>query len=127
MQNNTALIAALLTLIIGGGIGYALGAQRPVVGEHMMPSGMMMHDGDMGMEGAMEGMMDGLQGKEGDAFDRAFLSGMIVHHEGAVAMAKAALVSASHAEIKQMAQAIISAQTAEIKQMQEWQRTWYGE
>ena len=51
---------------------------------------------------------------------------MIVHHEGAVAMAEAALKNAEHQEIKTMATAIISAQTAEIAQMHAWLAEWYG-
>ncbi len=77
------------------------------------------------MHGAMHNMMTGLSGKTGDDFDRAFLSEMIVHHEGAVDMAEAALKNAKHQEIKQMANEIISAQTKEINQMKDWQKNWY--
>lgn len=85
----------------------------------------MMHD-SMGMKSEMDGMMQSLEGKTGDAFDQAFLSEMIVHHQGAVAMAEAALKYAQHQEVKDLAQAILAAQNAEIKQMQEWQKSWYG-
>jgi uncharacterized protein (DUF305 family) len=87
----------------------------------------MMSDEKMGgMGGAMDDMMAGLQGKTGDEFDKEFLSEMIVHHQGAVSMAQAALQSAKHQEIKDMAQKIISAQTSEITQMQTWEKSWYG-
>ncbi|MFZ1988027.1 MAG: DUF305 domain-containing protein [Minisyncoccia bacterium] len=130
MEKNNVFVIVLLTLVIGGGVGYALGRNQdymPVAGNHLMGNGGMMRDGDMGMEGAMGGMMAGLTGKTGDAFDRAFLSEMVMHHQGAVAMAQAALQHAKHAEITQMAQAIISAQTSEITQMQEWEKSWYGQ
>jgi uncharacterized protein (DUF305 family) len=52
---------------------------------------------------------------------------MIVHHEGAVEMAEAALEHAKHEELKTMANAIISAQTSEIAQMKQWLRDWYNE
>lgn len=74
----------------------------------------------------MSGMTAGLSGKTGDEFDRAFLAEMIVHHQGAVSMAQAALASARHQEIKTMAQNIISAQNSEIAQMKEWQKSWYA-
>mgnify|MGYP001589929938 CR=1 FL=1 len=130
MEKNTNLvIIGLLVLIVGFGGGYLVrGSQAPEAGEHMMQGGMMMGNHDMGggMGGAMDDMMAGLQGKTGDAFDQAFLSGMIMHHQGAVSMAQAALQNAKHQEIKDMAKAIISAQTSEISQMQQWQKSWYN-
>ena len=102
---------------------------------NMMQNSSMMddhHDDDddndmMGdsMSGAMQGMMSGLNNKTGDEFDKAFLSEMIVHHQGAIDMANAALKNAKHQEIKDLANAIISAQTKEINQMKEWQQAWY--
>jgi uncharacterized protein (DUF305 family) len=74
------------------------------------------------MMGSMTGMLDG---KVGDAFDRAFIDGMIIHHEGAVAMAKAALKFAKHQEVKDMANAIITTQAKEIEQMKQWKAAWY--
>lgn len=125
MDKNTVVIA-LITLIIGFGGGFLLAGREPYVGTHVMPNGMMMDDTDMSMGSAMENMMSGLQGKKGDEFDKAFLTGMIMHHQGAVQMAEAALANAKHGEIKEMAHAIITAQTAEIGQMREWLRNWYS-
>lgn len=79
---------------------------------------------NMGMNSSMEDMMDSMMGKEAGDFDQAFLSAMIVHHEGAVKMAQAALQSAQHPELKKMAQDIITAQTKEIEQMKTWQQSW---
>lgn len=78
------------------------------------------------MSGAMASMTASLEGRTGAAFDRAFIEGMIVHHEGAVAMAEQALQRAEHEELKQMANEIISAQTREIATMQGWLEAWYG-
>lgn len=78
------------------------------------------------MHGSMQGMMQGLENKTGDDFDRVFLSEMIVHHLGAVEMAEAALENAQHEEIKQLAREIISAQEKEINQMKLWQKEWYN-
>lgn len=126
MTNTNTITMVLVTLIIGFGGGYLLAGQEPAVGTHMMPNGGMMGDSGMSMGSAMMNMMAALEGKKGDEFDRAFLAEMIVHHQGAVDMAEAALGSAKHEELRDMAHAIITAQTSEIAQMQEWQRTWYG-
>lgn len=88
----------------------------------MMKMGMMDDDDMMGM--SMDDMAGMLEGKTGDAFDAAFLAGMIPHHQGAIDMAEAALESAGHEEIKAMARAIISAQQKEIDQMRGWQKSW---
>ena len=111
--------ALIVGLIVGGAIGSA--GDREHYGDK---------DGRMGqntqMHGAIQGMTMGLSGLEGDAFDKAFLSEMIVHHQGAVVMAELALKNAQHQEIKDLAQKIIDAQKAEIAQMQGWQNAWYG-
>lgn len=59
-------------------------------------------------------------------FDQRFITAMIAHHQGAVAMAKDAQQHAEHAEIKSLADAIVAAQEGEIAQMQGWQKAWYG-
>jgi len=128
MEKNTQIIIGLLILIIGFGAGYTIrGNQAPEADEHMMSGGSMMDNSGMGMGNAMDDMMEGLSGKTGDAFDQAFLSEMIMHHQGAVVMAQAALQSSKHQEIKDMAKAIISAQTTEINQMMMWGKTWYNQ
>ena len=53
---------------------------------------------------------------QGEAFDRAFLSMMVAHHEGAVTMSQAAL-SSEDAQVRAWAEGIVSAQEAEIDQM----------
>jgi uncharacterized protein (DUF305 family) len=72
----------------------------------------------------MSGMVLMLRGKTGDAFDAAFLQMMISHHQGAIDMANAALRSAKHAEIRDMATGIVTAQQREIDQMRAWQASW---
>jgi uncharacterized protein (DUF305 family) len=58
-------------------------------------------------------------------YDARFIDSMIVHHQGAVAMANDALKQAERPEIKTLAEAIIKAQETEIKQMQDWRKAWY--
>lgn len=56
----------------------------------------------------MDAMNAELKGKTGDAFDQAFISEMVIHHQGAVEMAELALTNAKHQQIKNLASAIIS-------------------
>ncbi len=129
------LIASATTLVVGFFLGHVVFAKTPVTDhktqsmsgmQHTMPDGTVMGDTQFGMSDMMTGMMNGLTGKTGDAFDRAFLAEMTVHHQGAVEMARAALSNAKHQEIKDLATAIISAQNAEIDQMESWYKNWYG-
>lgn len=128
MENNRVIIL-IFALLVGLAGGYFWGTgQSASIGSnmHRMPDGTLMDDRGMSMGTAMEDMMVALEGLSGDAFDQAFLTEMIVHHEGAVAMANGALVSAKHSELKEMAQSIISAQTSEIEQMKNWLKIWYN-
>jgi hypothetical protein len=88
------------------------------------PMGMNHGDSDDMMSMSMDDMATMLDGKTGDAFDKAFIEGMIPHHQGAIDMAKAAQKYAKHQEIKDMADAIISAQQSEIDMMKQWQKAW---
>ncbi len=90
--------------------------------EKMMSGEDMMEDHDESM--SMDDMVNSLKGKTGDDFDKAFIAGMIDHHQGAIDMANLAKQYAGHDEIRTMADAIISAQTSEIIQMREWQKSW---
>jgi uncharacterized protein (DUF305 family) len=58
-------------------------------------------------------------------YDLRFIDGMIPHHEGALAMAEAALEHSQRPEIRQLAEQIIAAQQVEIAQMQDWRAQWY--
>lgn len=73
---------------------------------------------------SMVDMAEQLKGKSGDEFDKAFIEMMIVHHEGAIDMAKLIPSSAKHTELKILGEAIIDAQTREITSMKQWQQDW---
>ena len=88
--------------------------------DSMMPG--MNHS----MGSSMDNMMAGLEGKTGDAFDKAFIEEMVVHHQGAVDMAQAALKNGKHQELLTLATAIIKAQNKEIADMKAWYKSWYG-
>ncbi len=150
MNHRTQLIViTVVALLVGLGIGHYAGARRGVMSMsspqmvanqpaamngmdhsmHQTPTGTAAaptSSSTMDMAGMMHGMMMGLQGKTGDDFDEAFLDEMIIHHQGAVDMAKAVLTSSNRAELKAFANEIISAQTREIEQMQTWRSQWFG-
>ena len=58
--------------------------------------------------------------------DKHFIEQMIPHHEGAIAMAKLALIKSKRPEIKTLATAIIEGQTKEITDMTGWYKDWFG-
>ncbi len=120
MNTNTkTFFIALCMLVVGFAIG-ALVMKQPTVHDDINM------DHSMSMADSMASMTASLAGKTGDAFDQTFIEEMIVHHQGAVDMAKFALMHAKHQEIKTLASAIIAAQTSEITQMQSWLAQWYG-
>jgi uncharacterized protein (DUF305 family) len=132
------------TMVIGGGallLGIAIGIlllpwvqyggvhhmhgdyyERYEKAEKSAKDTMMNHDAHS-MDAMMDDMMRALDGKTGAEFDAIFLREMIIHHEGAVEMAKAALVHAEDQRIKDLATAIITAQEKEIADMQSWQQS----
>jgi uncharacterized protein (DUF305 family) len=128
-MNANTTIALIIALIVGAGGGYLFASTKAVLpeGAQVMSDSLVVDSISGDMHGAMGDMVSGLQGKTGDEFDKAFLAEMVVHHEGAVVMAEAALQHAKHAEVKTMANAIIKAQTAEISQMKGWLDDWYGQ
>lgn len=106
------LFGSLLTTTVTGcgltAMNHGSGAHSTAAGEHGMDHDMMM---DLGPKDA--------------EFDLRFIDGMIVHHQGAVVMAEAALENSQRPEIRQLATDIIAAQAAEIEQMQAWRQAWY--
>lgn len=83
--------------------------------------------GDLGMDESMMGMdMDIDSLKTAKPFDREFIDQMILHHQGAVRMARVELQDGEDQETKDLAAAIIEAQTSEIEQMNQWREEWYG-
>jgi uncharacterized protein (DUF305 family) len=80
------------------------------------------HGMDMGGGTAMPGMMSGadmtkLAAATGKDFDRQFLTMMIAHHEGAIAMAKNEVTTGKNADAIALAKQISTAQEAEIVTM----------
>ncbi len=117
----------ILSLAIGLLVGWVAWGRAPSTpSSHVMPDGTVMSNDGSSMAMMMHDMNAALNGKSGDAFDQAFISEMIVHHQGAIDMAALALTSAKHSELKDLANDIITAQTSEIAQMKQWQKDWYN-
>jgi uncharacterized protein (DUF305 family) len=133
MQKNSIVIGVVL-LIVGLGVGYGIGAaktppppnQNVTSGMHMMPDGSMMGSGGMSMSDMMTEMNAELRGKTGDDLDKAFIDEMIVHHEGAVEMAKVLLAGTKRPELIKLGNDIVTAQTSEIQMMKQWRTDWFG-
>ncbi|MDL9978229.1 DUF305 domain-containing protein [Microbacterium candidum] len=81
-------------------------------------------DESMPMDHAMDGMMSpsdlaALKDAGGPEASRLFLTQMIAHHEGAVAMAKTEIDNGKNPDAVALARAVVAAQQAEIAQMKQ--------
>ncbi|MEU1051425.1 DUF305 domain-containing protein [Streptomyces sp. NPDC005876] len=86
-------------------------------GEEVPAEGAMDHSAH-GMGGMMtDEEMSGLAHASGTAFDTAFLTMMIEHHRGAVAMARTERADGAYAPATGLAEEIITSQSAEIERM----------
>lgn len=85
-----------------------------------------------GMEGMDHGSMDAsgdgmmtaddmstLENADGTSASQLFLEQMIIHHVGAVDMARAALQDGQHPDVLELAQQVVDDQTAEISAMED--------
>ncbi|THA33479.1 DUF305 domain-containing protein [Streptomyces sp. A1547] len=87
-------------------------------GEQLPAEGQGQGHGGHDLSGMMPAEeMRQLESSSGKAFDTAFLTMMVKHHEGAVAMAKTEQSDGTYQPAKDMAGAIITSQSAEIVRM----------
>jgi uncharacterized protein (DUF305 family) len=119
---NNMLLIIIITLIIGGSLGFVLAKQTQPKEEAYDMGG--MHTMSQ-MDHSMMGMMNELEDKSGKQLDKAFLEEMIVHHEGAVDMANIVLEKSENKELKDFANNIIETQSKEINQMNKWLDEWF--
>lgn len=84
-----------------------------------MDMGGMDHSSGMGMGMMSEQDMDALSAATGAEFDRQWLTMMIEHHEGAVAMAESEIADGTNPDAVAMARAIVAAQLDEIARMEQ--------
>jgi uncharacterized protein (DUF305 family) len=125
---NQSILYGVIGLLLGVVLaGYAANTNNESMMQMMgMNKAHKLMEEGKGMDMSMSAMSDSLKEKSGDDFDKAFITQMITHHQGAILMAGEAKQKAKHAEIKTMADAIIAAQSSEITQMKGWYKSWYG-
>lgn len=150
MENkNQTIIIGLLALIVGLLLGYFLGTNAMPHGgffggesmyeemeEHMGEDGHMygengpygdeLIDGDGAMQHMMDEMMFIGRGQTGEAYEEAWLRGMVVHHLGAIAMSKELLKQTDRPELIELANNIITSQSQEVDTMKGWLNSWFN-
>jgi uncharacterized protein (DUF305 family) len=113
---TTWILLALLVVCFG----WHLSMMRNIQNPHTQ-----MMNSEHSMGSMMSDMTAGLKGKTGDELDKAFLEGMVIHHQGAVDMAKELQKGTKRPELQKMASDIIDVQTKEINMMQKWLNEWF--
>lgn len=68
---------------------------------------------------ATEAQLEKLRAARGKAFDQLFLTLMITHHEGAIAMATDVKSQGNNVQVEEMADDVVAQQTSEISRMRE--------
>ena len=129
-MNRESILYAIIGLLVGVVIAGFTAAYAVNNNHNGMMRMMGMHtttdnQGMMSNENmAMGEMTNMLKNKTDDDFDKAFVEQMIIHHQGAIDMAKLAQTNSKHDEVKNLANNILSAQSKEIDMMQIWQGDW---
>lgn len=118
------ILLNILFIAIGFLVGY-ITTSRNISDKYT--ADILMHDGPIiDMHQTMGHMMSSLEGKQGEALEKAFLDEMIVHHEGAIDMAEVLLSGTTRPELVNLANTIISTQSSEIDMMKQWRMDWFG-
>lgn len=125
---GVALLAATLAV---GSLTAAFAQAPGGPGSGPMMGGAWQHGAGQPLRSSPSAQMGPMMGPpleqlSGDAFDRAFLMQMTMHHAMAVMMARPAESNGPHAELRTAAGGMIQDQTREIAQMRGWLKEWYG-
>lgn len=121
IARGAAAIVAMLAAAAAGAQDHhhhdaAAGAPPPFVASTAKPFGALMDDAMAVMDAGMkQAPMNGVP-------EHDFVTMMMPHHQGAVDMAKAVLLTTSVPEIRNLALGIIAEQQVEINVMQAWLR-----
>ncbi len=126
MENKNLIYTKVVFLVVGMLGGWLIWGSDFLVKDntHVMPNGQVMNN-DGSMESMMHQMNSNLGSKSGDEFDEAFIDEMIVHHQGAIDMAKLVLEKSDKPELIKLANEIMTAQSKEIEQMTFWKKSWF--
>ncbi len=117
-MNKNVIIAVIVGLAIGvaGTLGFSAATEKD---DEVVTNNQTTSTTDHNAQATSK-----LKDLKGDGFDKAFIEEMIMHHQGAIDMAKLVETNAKHDELKKLGQDIISAQSNEIDMMQTWQTDW---
>ncbi len=132
IKQKILYIIVTVLFIVGMFISYLFGLLRNIEYTHDVKTSNQHGDMLVGknnqsaMEHTMTSMTNNLQSKSGAEFEQAFLSDMIIHHQGAVDMAKLVLEHSKRPELLKLAHDIILAQTKEINMMKGWGSLWFN-
>jgi uncharacterized protein (DUF305 family) len=117
-----------LTLVASAALGTTLTAcsdSNQNASTAQNPSVIEVGNKQMEHDGSMTHSMEMDLGPADADYDLRFIDAMILHHQGAVVMAKEVQQKSKRSEMKQLADEIIEAQEQEIAQMQQWRQAWY--
>jgi len=138
MENkNKTIIISFLALIVGFFLGYFFGvnaaSQRGFFSDKPMYEETEEREyGDemVSDDGELQHMMDEMmligRGKTGEAYEEAWLRGMVAHHQGAIGMSEELLKRTDRPELVELANNIIESQSAEVGQMKAWIQIWFS-
>lgn len=115
-MEKTQLIAfiSIIILIVLGIVWFNNDSQKKVVAPAVSSQSVQSDSETSSMYANMKG----------DEFDKAYLTDMIAHHQGALNMASQARELATKQEIRTLSDAILSSQSSEVQQMMDWQQEW---
>jgi len=125
-MNKQTILVVIIALLIGGAGGYTIANKKHTTekfpsGMHVMEDGTMMDDKNVDM---MQMDHSGMMVES----ERAFIEGMIPHHQEAVDTANEVIArGGTTPEIKSLVENIVIAQETEIADMKQWYQDWYNE
>ncbi len=125
-MNIRIIGAVVVSGALGFGLCTAISASSEPTTDPMSEDMSKMIQTEVSMEEQMKQLSSELDDKSANALDKAFVENMIVHHEGAIEMAKKVVDKTKRPEVKALAEEIITTQTTEVETMNGWLKAWYG-
>jgi len=124
---NIKIIGVVVASVASGfGICSAINASSDPSTSPVAHDMSTMNQTEVSMEEQMKQLSSELDDKSANALDKAFVENMIVHHEGAIEMAKKVVGKTKRPEVKALAEEIITTQSTEVETMNGWLKAWYG-
>ncbi len=142
LKNNYAILAALLlavTSLVGAACSTspqtnvnnrnaATTNTTPAPAGNMsnMNHGNMNHGAMPGTGGMDHSNMQSSPNAASQPYDLQFIDTMVIHHQGAIDMARMAITKAQHTELREMAQKVITDQEREIAELRRHREQWFS-